>query len=163
MNGLNITRRIWLNKLSSDKKFKYKLTSRSVFSPFAVKLSYRLSSIFFIDSEIYKTIPIQFPRFFSLFYKKNSTLSGLFFWMSAEKQLAKQGCCTCKRLKTARNFGTKLAHLCGFWLDISFFSHMKKYRVKSIVRSSDWLELICIWNLRHSFSVGISQYVYNNE
>ena len=149
MTGLNITRRIWLNKLSSDKKFKYKLTSRSVFSPFAVKLSYRLSSIFFIDSEIYKTIPIQFPRFFSLFYKKNSTLSGLFFWMQAPKN--------------GENFGTKLAHLCGFWLDISFFSHMKNYRVKSIVRSSDWLELICIWNLRHSFSVSISQYVYNNE
>ena len=149
MTGLNITRRIWLNKLSSDKKFKYKLTSRSVFSPFAVKLSYRLSSIFFIDSEIYKTIPIQFPRFFSLFYKKNSTLSGLFFWMQAPEN--------------GENFGTKLAHPCGFWLDISFFSHMKNYRVKSIVRSSDWLELICIWNLRHSFSVSISQYVYNNE
>ena len=37
------------------------------------------------------------------------------------------------------SFGSKLTHLCGFWLDVSFFS-----RVKTIVRSSDWLELICV-------------------
>ena len=54
------------------------------------------------------------------------------------------------------NFGAKLAHLCGFWLDVSFLSHVKKHRsrfwldvsffsrVKTIVRSSDWLELICV-------------------
>ena len=24
------------------------------------------------------------------------------------------------------NFGAKLTHLCGFWLDVSFFSHVKK-------------------------------------
>ena len=24
------------------------------------------------------------------------------------------------------NFGVKLTHLCGFWLDVSFFSHVKK-------------------------------------
>ena len=54
------------------------------------------------------------------------------------------------------NFGAKLTHLCGFWLDLSFFS-----RVKTIVRSSDWLQLICVRNLRHSFLVSISQYVYN--
>ena len=54
------------------------------------------------------------------------------------------------------NFGAKLAHPCGFWLDVSFFSRVKKHRsrfwldvsffshVKTIVRSSDWLELICV-------------------
>ena len=54
------------------------------------------------------------------------------------------------------NFGAKLTHLCGFWLDVSFFSRVKKHRswfwldvsffsrVKTIVRSSDWLELICV-------------------
>ena len=54
------------------------------------------------------------------------------------------------------NFGAKLTHLCGFWLDVSFFSHVKKHRsrfwldvsffsrVKTIVRSSDWLELFCV-------------------
>ena len=28
----------------------------------------------------------------------------------------------------SRNFGSKLTHLCGFWLDISFFSHVKTHR-----------------------------------
>ena len=26
------------------------------------------------------------------------------------------------------NFGAKLTHLCGFWLDVLFFSHLKKHR-----------------------------------
>ena len=26
------------------------------------------------------------------------------------------------------NFGAKLTHLCSFWLDVSFFSHVKKHR-----------------------------------
>ena len=39
-----------------------------------------------------------------------------------------------------RNLGAKLIHNYGFWLDVSFFS-----RVKTIVRFSDWLELICVW------------------
>ena len=54
------------------------------------------------------------------------------------------------------NFGAKLTYLCGFWLDVSFFSHVKKHRsrfwldvsffsrVKTIVYSSDWLELVCV-------------------
>ena len=33
------------------------------------------------------------------------------------------------------NFGAKLTHLCGFWLDVSFFSHMKKHR------SRFWLDV----------------------
>ena len=33
------------------------------------------------------------------------------------------------------NFGTRLTHLCGFWLDVSFFSTWKK---KNIVCSSGW-------------------------
>ena len=73
------------------------------------------------------------------------------------------------------NFGAKLTHLSGFWLDVSFFSHVKKHRSRfwldesfffkceTIVRSSDWLELISVRKLylRHSFFVSISQYVYN--
>ena len=147
----NKSERFWVNwpvwiyinshKLSSDKKFKYNLiiTSRSVFSPLdsLSPLFCQLFSIFFIDSEIYKTIPIQFPRFF---------------------------------FSPKKGGPRKLTHLCGFWLDVSFSSHVKKRRsrfwldvslfssVKSIFRSSDWLELICVWNLRHSCSVSISQY-----
>ena len=40
-----------------------------------------------------------------------------------------------------------------FCLDVSFFS-----RVKTIVHSFDWLELICVY-----FLVSISQYVYNKK
>ena len=66
------------------------------------------------------------------------------------------------------NFGAKLTHLCGFWLDVSFFSHVKKNRsrfwldvsifsrVKTIVHSSDWLELICVSKFTHNFLVSIS-------
>ena len=74
------------------------------------------------------------------------------------------------------NFGAKLTHLCDFWLDVSFFSLVKKHRsrfwsdvsffsrVKTIVRSSDWLELeLAYENLWHSFLVSISQYVYNKS
>ena len=74
------------------------------------------------------------------------------------------------------NYGAKLTHLCDFWLDVSFFSHVKKHRsrfwsdvsffsrVKTIVRSSDWLELeLAYENLWHSFLVSISQYVSNKS
>ena len=90
-------------------------------------------------------------------------------------QLAKRGRCKLQEPIESRNFGAKLTYLCGFWLDLSFFSQLKKRsfatmigrfnlffsRVKNIVRSSDWLEL---WHLRmkifHIFSVSISQYLY---
>ena len=34
------------------------------------------------------------------------------------------------------NFGAKLTHLCDFWLDVSFFSHIKKHR------SRLWLQVL---------------------
>ena len=46
-----------------------KLKSRLLFPLFC-----RLFTIFFIDSEVYLTIPRQFPRCFSTFYEKSSTL-----------------------------------------------------------------------------------------
>ena len=92
--------------------------------------------------------------------------------MSA-KQLAKWGCCKLQALIKGRNSGAKLTHLCGFWLDVSFFSHLKKHcsrlwldfsffsRVKNIVRSSDWLELICVWRFVIYFQwVCISVYIH---
>ena len=93
MIGLKINRRIWL-KLSSDTKYKCKLnTSRSVYFFFQLSLLFcRLFPIFLIDGEIYKTIPIQFPRCLTRFYEKNSTLPHPFFWMSA-KPLAKRWRC----------------------------------------------------------------------
>ena len=39
------------------------------------------------------------------------------------------------------NFGAKLTHLCGFWLDVSFFSHLKKHR------SRFWLDVSFFFKL----------------
>ena len=86
-----------------------------------------------------------FPKCFPFFSEKNS-LSKTFFVECVRSGAAIKG----------GNFGAKLTHLCGFWLDVSFFSHVKKHRsrfwldvsffsrVKTIVHSSDWLELICV-------------------
>ena len=86
--------------------------------------------------------------FFTFLVRKNS-LSKTFLVecvRSGAQQAARKG----------GNFGATLTHLWGFWLDVSFFSHLKKHhsrfwldvsyflRVKAIVHSSDWLELICV-------------------
>ena len=44
------------------------------------------------------------------------------------------------------NLGVNRTHLCGLWLDISFFS-----LVKTIIGSSDWLELNCVWKFKAQF------------
>ena len=123
--------------LNERQRAQQKLTSRSVF-PFPL-LFRRPSTVFFIDSETNETIPLHFRNVFHLFSEKNS-LSKAFLLQAAIK---------------GGNFGAKLTHLCGFWLGVSFFSHVKKHRsrfwldvsffscVKTIVHSSDWLELIC--------------------
>ena len=67
------------------------------------------------------TIPIQFPRCFSLFYEKNSTLFS-FVVKCLRSNLSEGG------ILEFWNFGAKLTHLCGFWLDVLFFSHLKKHR-----------------------------------
>ena len=55
-------------------------------------------------------------------------------------------------VKIEKFFSHVKKHRSRFLLDVSFFP-----RVKAIVRYSDWLELIYVWNLRHSFLVNISQ------
>ena len=142
-----------------------KLTSRSVFP---LPLLFRLfSTVFFIDRETNETIPLHFRNVFHFFSEKNSlSKTFLFECVRSARQAAIKG----------GNFGAKLTLLCSFWLDISFFSHVKKHRSRFrldvsffsrvkyiIVRSSDWLELIAYENLRHSFLVSISQDVYNNK
>ena len=90
------------------------------------------------------------------------------------KQLAKRGRCKLQEPKKAgilaRNSHTSVAFdwtyhfshnwkkdLSRLWLDVSvFFS-----RVKNIVRSSDWLELICVWRFFISFQwVYLSIYIH---
>ena len=89
----------------APRKSTTKATSRSVF-PFPL-LFRRLSTVFFIDSELNETIPLHFRNVFR-------------FWLDVS---------FFPHVKKYRS---------RFWLDLSFFS-----RVKTIVRSSDWLELIC--------------------
>ena len=80
-------------------------------------------------------------------------------WMSAKHLAKTRGRCKLPAPLTGRNFGAKLAHFYGvtkrrsrFWSDVSLLS-----RVENIVRSADCLELSCVWKLRCSFSVSISQ------
>ena len=83
-------------------------------------------------------------------------------WMSA-RQLGKRGLCKLQATIAYKggNFGPKLTHLCGFWSDVSFLSHIKKHRSRGwlnvslfshlkdiVVPSSDWLEIICVWTFQ---------------
>ena len=61
-------------------------------------------------------------------------------WMSSAKQLVKRGHCKLQVPIKSGDFGVKPTHLCGFWLNVLFFSH-----VKNIIRPSDWPEFICVW------------------
>ena len=129
-------------------KAQQKLTSRSVY-PFPLLLR-RLSTVFFIDSETNETILLHFRDVFHFFSQKNS-LSKTFL-----VEYVRSCAASCnKRLEFWRETHTPL--WLRFWLDVSFFSHVKKHRswfwldvsffsrVKTIARSSDWLELICVW------------------
>ena len=44
------------------------------------------------------------------------------------------------------NFGAKLKHLCGFWLDVSFFSHVKKHRLQYIAPMHDYVRRVNFTN-----------------
>ena len=107
-----------------------------------------------------------FPKCFTLFLGRKTLWVKLFSFNVCEAAL--------QAAIKGGNFGAKFTHLCGFWLDASFFSHVKKHRsrfwldvsfflrVKTIVCSSDWLELICVRKFTtYCFLVSISQYVYN--
>ena len=126
-----------------------------------------------IDSEIYKTIPIQFPRCFSLFYEKNSTLFSFLvkcLQSNSRKARGLQVASAYKRQEFWRKTHTPLWLLIGriifltlektsFAIVIGLFFFF--VRVKNIVRSSDWLELICVWGfVIYIFSEYVSQYVY---
>ena len=154
MTGFNKNTSKWLKKLSSDKKFKYKLTSCCVFplSPLFCPSSLQYSS-----SIVKYTKPFQSNfRDFSPFSTRK-TLPWVFSSECLQSNSQCEGTASCKCIKTGGNLGAKRTHCCGFWLDVSFFSRVKKYRswfwldvslfsrVKSIVRSSDCLELISVW------------------
>ena len=129
MAGLNIS----LNRRqsSSDKKHNlsdpFNLSLRLVLlSPFAVVLSALYS--FLNRQETNETIPLQFPRCLLPFLREK-LLEKIF------SRWKKRRCKLQASIKggpvLARN--SKLTHLCGFWLDISCFTHVKKHRSRFLL------------------------------
>ena len=78
-----------------------------------------------------------FPKCFHFYSEKNS-LSKTFSLNVCEAAL--------QAAIKGRNFGAKLTHLCGFWLDVSFFSHVKKHR------SRFWLDVSFFSRVKTSFA-----------
>ena len=107
-------------------KAQHKLTSCSVFPP--PLLFRRLSTVFFIDSETNETIPLHFWNVFHFFNEKKTLWEKLFSSNVCEEALS-------KLQEKAGNFGAKLTNVCGFWMDVSFFSDVKKHR------SRFWLDV----------------------
>ena len=147
MGDLNLTL-LSLNKRHSSPDKKHNLSLRLVlFFPFLCCFAGSIQSSTAKQMKLFNS---NFQDVFYFFYEKN-TPRKLFLFE-----------CLRSALQTAsayerREFWAKLTHLCDFWLDVSFFSHVKKHRsrflldlsffsrVKTIARSSDWLELICLW------------------
>ena len=88
------------------------------------------------------------------------------------KQLAKRGRCKLQEPIEGRNFGAKLTYLCGFWLDVSFFSQLKKRSFAIMIGRFNFFFhlwkisfaphlLICVWRFFISFQwVYLSIYIH---
>ena len=145
MAGFNISLSLNERQSSSDKKHNKSLRL-VLFFPFrccfAGSLPFSLSTV--KQTKLFHSIS---QMFFTFFSDKNA-LSKTFL-----VECVRSSAASCNN---RREFLRETPHLCGFWLDVSFFSHLKKHRsrfwldvsflsrVKTIVRSSDWLELICV-------------------
>ena len=159
--GFNINGR----QSSSDKKHNISLRLVLFFpfrSCFAGSPQFSLSTV--KQTKLFHSIS---EMFFTFLVRKNS-LSKTFFveCRSGAQQAARKG----------GNFGAKITHFCGFWLDVSFFSHVKKHCSRFWLDVSLIFFFMCenhsshLWlaknsfayqNLQHNFLVSISQYVYN--
>ena len=111
----------------------------------------------------YETVQLQFTSFTFLREQLGEKLCFVVFsrWMSA-RQLGKRARCKLQATSACKggNFGPKLTHLCCFWSDVSFLSHLKKHgsrfwldvslfsRLKDILPSSDWPEIIFVWTVQ---------------
>ena len=125
MAGLNI-RLISLNERqnSSDKKHNKSLLL-VLFFPFrccfAGSLPFSLSTV--KQTKLFHSI----SEMFFTFLARKTLWVKLFSLNMCEAAL--------QAAITGGNFAAKLTHLCGFWLDVSFFSHVKKHR------SRFWLDV----------------------
>ena len=115
--GFNISLSLNERQSSSDKKHNKSLRL-VLFFPFrccfACSLPFSLSTV--KQTELFHSIS---EMFFTFLARK--TLWVKLFSLNvceAALQVAIKG----------GNFGAKLTHLCGLWLDVSFFSHVKKHR-----------------------------------
>ena len=114
---------------SSDKKH-FLRWSLVLFFLFRCPLLFcRISTIFFINRHTRTLYSTPVSEMFFTFLRENLFEKNFSRWMSV-KQLVKRGRCKLPAPIKGWNFGAKLAHLCGFWLDISVFSHMKKHRAR---------------------------------
>ena len=172
MAGLNISL-LSLNRRQSSSDKKHNLSWHLVlFFSFCCFFSH-FPTVFFIDSKTNETIPLQFPRCFSLFFYEKNTLRKT-LWENLFLSNVCEVLCKLQVPIKGRNFGVKLTHLCGFWLDVSFFSHMKKHhwrflldvsffsRVKTIICFFDWLELkydTAFWSVFLSMYINKDIYV----
>ena len=146
MAGFNVSLSLNERQSSSDKKHNKSLRLVLFISfrcCFAGSLPFSLSTV--RQTKLFHSIS---EMFFTFLARKTLYLSKTFSLNVCEAAL--------QAAIKGGNFGAKHTHLCGFWLDVSFFAHVKKHRsrfwldvsffsrVKTIVRSSDWLELICV-------------------
>ena len=147
MAGFNISLSLNERQSSSDKKHNKSL--RLVLF-FAFPLLFRrLSTVFFIDSETNETIPLHFWNVFHFFNEKK-----LFEKNFSPRMCAKRRSATCKKRREFwRKTHTPLRLLIGRIIfrtgeKTSFAILIERIifflRVKTIVHSSDWLELICV-------------------
>ena len=161
MAGFNICLSLNERQSSSDKKHNKSLRLSAVVSPALYRFLYRQW-----NKRNYST---PFPKCFSLYLARKTLWVKLFSLNVCEAAL--------QAAIKGGNFGAKLTHLCDFWLDVSFFSRVKKHRsrfwldvsvfsrVKTIVRSSDWLELSCVRKINDIafWRVFLSIYIINHS
>ena len=164
MTGFNKNTSKWLKKLSSDKKFKYKLTSRCVFplSPLFCPSSLQYSS-----SIVKYTKPFQSNfRDFSPFSTRK-TLPWVFSSECLQSNSQCEGTASCKCIKTGGNFGAKRTHCCGFWLDVSFFFTREKISFVILIGRIAFFtcEKHCslLWLPRTHFRMNLRHSLYNNR
>ena len=96
-----------------------------LFFPFPLLFSW-LSAYLFIEREIQEAIPLQFPGCFSVFLREILFEKTFSCWMSA-KLSQSESAASCKRLYIRPEFWRE-CYTPLRWLDVSFFSHLKKHR-----------------------------------
>ena len=99
--------RKWNGEKETETKIHHRVSGNQFLNNYAVIM------VFFIDSERNETIPLHFWNVFHFLTRKNPLRKT--FLLERVRSGAQQA------TRKGGNFGAKLTHLCGFWLDVSFF------------------------------------------